>query len=53
LISFPAGVEDGPLDKLGFEGLEERFDHRVVVVVSLAGHRDQDAELAELGLIIG
>ena len=52
LISFPAGVEGGPPDKLGFEGLEERFDHRVVVAVSLAGHRDQDAVLAELGLII-
>ena len=52
LVGFPAGVEDRPPDKLGFEGLEERFDHRVVVAVSLAGHRDQDAMLAELGLII-
>lgn len=50
--SFLAGVEDGPPDKLGFEGLEEGFDHRVVVAVSLTGHRDQDAVLAELGLII-
>jgi hypothetical protein len=41
------GVEDGPPDKLGFQRLEERFDHRVVVAVSLAGHRDQDSALIE------
>jgi len=52
LGSLLAGVEDGPPHQLGFEGLEERFDHRVVVAVSLPGHRDQDAVLAELGLII-
>src|SRR5271169_6307829 len=52
LGSLLAGVEGGPPDKLGFEGLEERLDHGVVVAVSLAGHRDQDAVLAELGLIV-
>src|SRR3954453_357367 len=47
-----AGVEDGPPDELGFQGLEERLDHGVVIAIPLAGHRDQDAVLLELGLII-
>src|SRR3954453_18821800 len=47
-----AGVEDGPPDELGFQGFEERLHHGVVVAIPLAGHRDQDAVLAELGLII-
>ena len=52
-----AGVEDGSPDELGFQGLEERLHHSVVVAIplagrSLAGHRDQDAVLLELGLII-
>ena len=46
------GVEDGPPHQLGFEGLEERLHHGVVVAIPLSGHRDQDAVLAELGLII-
>src|SRR6187431_704479 len=52
LVGFVAGVEDGPPDELGFQGLEERLDHGVVVAIPLAGHRDQDAVLVELGLII-
>lgn len=28
-------------DKLRFDGLEERLDHRVVVAVSAPAHRDQ------------
>src|ERR1700704_1291703 len=52
LVGFLAGVEDGPPDELGFQGLKERLHHRVVVAISLAGHRDQDAVLAELGLIV-
>src|SRR4051795_4628111 len=51
-VGFVAGVEDGPPDELGFQGLEERLDHGVVIAVPLAGHRDQDAVLVELGLII-
>src|SRR3954447_8366829 len=47
-----AGVEDGPPDELGFQGLEERLDHGVVVAIPLAGHRDQDAVLLEIGLVI-
>src|SRR4051794_22687270 len=52
LVGLLAGVEDGPPDELGFQGLEERLDHGVVVAIPLAGHRDQDAVLCELGLII-
>src|SRR3954470_1742978 len=51
-VCLVAGVEDGPPDELGFQGLEERLDHGVVVAIPLAGHRDQDAVLLELGLII-
>src|SRR3954462_5357378 len=47
-----AGVEDGSPDELGFQGLEERLHHGVVIAIPLAGHRDQDAVLLELGLII-
>ena len=36
----------------GFQGLEERLDHGVVIAIPLAGHRDQDAVLVELGLIV-
>src|SRR5215218_9489955 len=47
-----SGIEDGPPDELGFQGLEERFHHGVVIAIPLAGHRDQDAVLLEFGLII-
>src|SRR3954468_22327100 len=47
-----AGVEDGPPDELGFQGFEERLHHGVVVAIPLAGHRNQDAVLLELGLIV-
>ena len=52
LVGFLAGVEDGPPDEFGFQSLKERLHHGVVVAISLAGHRDQDAVLAELGLIV-
>src|SRR3982751_2859803 len=52
LVGLLAGVEDGPPDELGFQGLEERLHHGVVVAIPLAGHRKQDAVLVELGLII-
>ena len=35
LVGFLAGVEDGPPDELGFQGLEERFHHGVVVAIPL------------------
>jgi hypothetical protein len=52
LVGLLAGVEDSPPDELGFQGLEKRLDHGVVVAIPFAGHRDQDAVLVELGLII-
>ena len=52
LVGFLAGVEDGPPDELGFQSLKERLHHGVVVAISLARHRDQNAVLAELGLIV-
>src|SRR5579864_5326319 len=52
LVGLLAGVEDSPPDELGFQGLEERLHHGVVVAISLAGHRDQDAVPAELSLIV-
>src|SRR6266478_9008616 len=38
----PPGLprHDGPPDELGFQGLEERLHHGVVVAISLAAHRD-------------
>jgi len=47
-----ASVEDGPPNELGFQGFEERLDHGVVMAIPLAGHRDQDGVLLQLGLII-
>src|ERR1700726_1474784 len=52
LVGFLTGVEDGPPDELGFQGLEESLHHGVVVAIPCAGHRDQDAVPAELGLIV-
>src|SRR3954453_21699121 len=51
-VGFVAGVEDGAPDELGFQGLEERLHHGVVIAIPLAGDRKQDAVLVELGLII-
>ena len=47
-----AGEEGGSPDQLGFQRLEERLDHGVVVTVALARHRDADAVAAQLGLVI-
>src|SRR3954466_1059122 len=51
LVGFLTGVEDGAPDELGFQGLKERLHHGIVVAIPFAGHRDQDAMLAELGLM--
>src|SRR4051794_38617249 len=51
-VGLLAGVEDSPPDELGFQALEERLPHGVVVAIPPAGHRDQDAGLLELGLIV-
>ena len=52
LVGFLTGVEGGAPDELGFQGLKERLHHGIVVAIPFAGHRDQDAVLAELGLIV-
>src|SRR3954452_2819179 len=52
LVRLLAGVEDSPPDELGFQGLEERLHHGIVIAIPFAGHRDQDAVLVELGLIV-
>src|SRR6059036_725809 len=52
LVWLLAGVEEGPPDGRGFQGLEDRLHHGVVIAIPLAGHRDQDAVLLELGLIV-
>ena len=51
-VCWLAGMEEGPPDELGFQGFDERLDHGVVIAIPLAGHRDQDAVVLELGLII-
>ena len=42
----------GAPDEFGLEGLEERLDHGVVEAVSLARHRDRDAVLSQLNLVL-
>ncbi len=46
----PLGVgaceESGSPDQLGFQRLEERRDHRIVIAVALARHRVPDAVAA-------
>src|SRR5271170_3102393 len=49
---FDPALEDGALDEFGLEGLEERLDHGVVEAVSLARHRDRDAVLSQLSLVL-
>src|SRR3979490_1708220 len=44
LVGFLAGVEDGPPDELGFQGLKERLHHGVVV----AGWPAPSCEIAAL-----
>src|SRR3954465_11450343 len=46
LLGLGAGLEGGAPDEFGLQRLEERLDHRVVVTIPLARHRDQDAVAA-------
>src|SRR5665648_414798 len=39
--------EGGPPDQLGFDGLEDRFHHGVVVAVSPTAHRRDEAMVAD------
>ena len=47
-----AGLPCHRPDQFGLDGLEERFDHRVVVAVPAPSHRDQDATFAEQRLVV-
>ena len=49
---FDPALEDGAPDEFGLEGLEERLDHGVVEAVALARHRDRDAVLSQLSLVL-
>src|ERR1700733_12588301 len=49
---FDPALEDGAPDEFGLEGLEERLDHGVVEAVSLVRHRDRDAVLSQLSLVL-
>jgi hypothetical protein len=45
-LGFGAGEESGSPNQFRFQCLEERLDHRVVVAIALARHRDPDAVAA-------
>ena len=45
-LGIGAGEEGCSPDQFGFQRLEERLDHRIVVAVALARHRDPDAVAA-------
>ncbi len=45
-------LEDGAPDEFGLQRLEEGLDHRVVVAISLARHRDADAVPPQFGLVL-
>ena len=44
--------ESGPPDQLGFDGLEDRFHHGVVVAVSPAAHRRDEAMVADDATVV-
>ena len=45
-LGFSAGEEGGSPNQFRFQRLEEDLDHRVVVAIALARHRDLDAVAA-------
>ena len=49
---FGPALEDGAPDEFGLQRLEERLDHGVVEAVSLSRHRNHDAVLPQLSLVI-
>lgn len=51
VLGFSPALEDGAPDQLGFQGLEEGLDNRVIVAVPVAGHRDLDGMLSQRCLI--
>lgn len=46
-----AGLPDMPPDEFGFQGLEEALYDGIIEAISLARHRDLEAELFEAHLI--
>ena len=52
LPSLRSGLEHGAPDQLRLQGLEERLDHGIVETIACPGHRDPDAVLPQLGLIL-
>ena len=52
VLGLGAGLPYDRQDQLGLDGLEELFDHRLVVAVPASAHRDQDAAFAEQRLIV-
>jgi hypothetical protein len=45
-LGFGAGEKGGSQNKSRFQRLEDGLDHRVVVAIALARHRDPDAVAA-------
>jgi len=45
-------LEDGAPDEFALQRFEEGFDHRVIVAVSLARHRNEDAMPPQFGLVL-
>src|SRR3954452_7900039 len=52
LLGLGPGLEHGAPDQFGLQGLEEGLDHRIIITVACPGHRDPDAVLSQLGLIL-
>jgi hypothetical protein len=51
-LGLGSGLEHRAPDQFGLQGFEEGLDHRVVVANFLPGHRDPDAVLPQLCLIL-
>ena len=51
-LGFSSGLEHRAPDQFGLQGLEEGLDHRIIIAVAFAGHRDLDAVFPQLGLIL-
>ncbi len=51
LLGLGPRLENGAPDQLRLQALEEGLDHRVVIAVSLPGHRDPDAMFLQFRLI--
>src|SRR5215211_2716845 len=51
-LGLSSGLEQRAPDQFGLQGLEESLDHRIIIAVARPGHRDPDAVLSQLGLIL-